>query len=172
MLHQISFQGSPVMVTQGALRPVGFVPGTLIRTPQGDVAVETLLAGDIVMNEQGDWVELRGTSVLNARQIDVVRIAARQPAGAALTPSAELLLPADHPVMVSDWRTQIIFGQSQMLARAASLVDDRFVTRETRRNQRLVRLHFDKPQVVLANGVPAASARDRAPVAANSATRH
>jgi hypothetical protein len=172
MLQQISFDQSPVIVTQGALRPIGFLPGTMIRTPQGDTPVESLLAGDIVLTAQGDWVELRGTSVLNARRLDVVRVSAKQPKDAAVTPERDLVLPVDHPVLVSDWRAQVIFGQSQMLTSAASLVDDCHVTRETRRAQRLTRLHFDTPQVILANGVPAASARDRAPVAANDSTRH
>jgi hypothetical protein len=161
MLTQILASLPPVAHASRRSRPVGLLPGTLVQTAEGGIPVEFLLAGDIVMTRNGP-VELRGTSMVMARDFDVVVIEPGAPV-ADVPPAQPLIVPADQQVLVRDWRATILHGQSEMLTPAASLVDDVLVRRETRARQRLIRLHFDAPQVIRAGGVEVASARTRAP---------
>jgi hypothetical protein len=135
------------------------VAGTLVDTTEGPLPVEYLLAGDRIVTPDGP-VELRGTSVLEARDVDVVVIA---PGSGENSPNRPLTLPASQPVVLRDWRAQLIHGTDSMLTPATSLVDGVAITRERRESLRLVRLHFDTPRMICANGMQVASARRRAP---------
>ena len=161
MLSQILSTLPPVVHASRRSRPSGLLPGTLVQTTEGEIPVEFLLAGDIVLTRKGP-VELRGTSAVMARDVDVVVIRPGAPVGGVAAKVA-VTLPADQQVLVSDWRATILHGQSEMLTPASSLVDDVLVRRETRARQRLIRLHFDAPQVIRVGGVEVASARTRAP---------
>lgn len=144
-------------------RPAGIPAGTLIRTTEGEVPAEFLLAGDRVLTRAGP-AELRGTSVIELRRADLVSIRPAALRGAHPRPDRPLLVPASQPVLIRDWRAMLIHGTEEMLVPASSLVDDVLVTRERRDALRLIRLHFDTPQVFWADGVELASARRRAPV--------
>lgn len=161
MLSHFAVQLPPVAHATRRSRPTGIVAGTLVRTADGDLPVEFLLAGDIVMTRNGPR-ELRGTSLVMGHEIEVVVIEPGAPVSGA-TMSRPVTLPADHQVLVRDWRATILHGQSEMLTPASSLVDDGLIRRETRATARLIRLHFDTPQIVWADGVEVASARTRAP---------
>ncbi|MCW1932678.1 Hint domain-containing protein [Pararhodobacter zhoushanensis] len=163
MLSSITPQLSPLPLATRRSRPTGLVPGTLVRTRDGEMPVEFLLAGDLIETADG-LVELRGTSVLAARDVDVVVIEPGAPV-AAVGQGRALVVPVDQQVLVSDWRAMILHGQAQMLTPASSLVDDLLVRRETRAAVPLIRLHFDTPQVIRADGIEVASASTRAPVA-------
>ena len=144
-------------------RPTGFIAGTLIRTPEGDMPVEYLLAGDLIETLNNGVVELRGTSLIEVRSLDVVTISPTALGQTDARPGRDLVVPVNQQVLVHDWRAQILHGQDAMLTPASSLVDDHKVTRETRQSVRLIRLHFDKPQILWADGLELASARTRAP---------
>lgn len=161
MLSQLIASLPPVVHASRRSRPCGVLPGTLVRTTEGEIPVEFLLAGDVIITRKGP-VELRGTSVVLGRDVDVIVI---DPASAVATghTTRALTVPADQQVLVRDWRATILHGQSEILTPAASLVDNVLVRRETRARQRLIRLHFDAPQVFWAEGVEVASARTRAP---------
>lgn len=161
MLSHLLATLPPVIHASRRSRPTGLLAGTVVRTTEGDIPVEFLLAGDIVLTRGGP-VELRGTSTLVGHDIDVVVIEPGAPVSGAVL-GQSVTLPADHQVLVRDWRATILHGQSEMLTPAASLVDDLLIRRETRAKARLIRLHFDAPQVVWAGGVEVASARTRAP---------
>lgn len=160
----------PVQHASRRSRPTGLIAGTPVLTAEGEVPVEFLLAGDIVITRRGP-VELRGTSTVVARNIEVVVIEPGAPVSGQM-PGQALVVPADQQVLVRDWRATILHGQSEMLTPAASLVDDLLVRREKRAIQRLVRLHFDAPQVIRAGGIDVASARSRAPEAQRRAALH
>lgn len=170
MLSQLLVSLPPVVHASRRSRPTGLVPGTPVMTDAGEVPVEFLLAGDRVMTRKG-LVELRGTSTVIARQVDVVVIEPGAPVSGAI-PGKALVVPADQQVLVRDWRATILHGAAEMLTPAASLVDDLLVRRETRALQRLVRLHFDAPQVIRAGGIDVASARTRAPEGAGRPLLH
>lgn len=142
-------------------RPTGFVEGTPVMTDEGERPVETLLAGDRVMTRDNGLVELRGTSTLVACDIDLIGF---WPEGADPTAGPPLLnLPSMQQVAVADWRAQVLYESDSILTPAGSLVDGLRVLRRKRGLLRLVRLHFDTPQLVLSQGFALASEQTRAP---------
>ncbi|WP_417628795.1 Hint domain-containing protein [Pararhodobacter aggregans] len=167
MLPQLAPRLPPLPLATRRSRPTGLLPGTLVETAEGPMPVEFLLAGDRIRTRNG-LVELRGTSVLEALSVEVVVI--DSPAATGGEAGAPLTLPANQQVLVRDWRAMVLHGQDEMLTPAASLVDDLFVRRETRARLRLIRLHFDAPQVFSAGGHEIASART--PVAAHQRWLH
>lgn len=144
-------------------RPAGLVPGTPVATTEGEIPVEFLLPGDLILTGNGP-IALRGTSTLAALEADVVTIAPGAPVGGQRHSGPALLLAASQMVLIRDWRAAILHGQDRMLTPASSLVDGLHIQRETRARLRLIRLHFDAPQVIRAGGLDLASARSRAPV--------
>ncbi|MCB1404976.1 MAG: Hint domain-containing protein [Rhodobacteraceae bacterium] len=172
MLHQVTASLAPVPLVGAAARPTGLVAGTLIRTTEGEFPVEYLLAGDLIETVNNGAVELRGTSLVEARDVDVVSFtddrSSRAPDGAR----RRLVVPVNQQILVHDWRAQILHGQDAMLTPASSLVDEVQVTRQRRARLRLIRLHFDTPQVIWADGVEVASARTRAPAIRGPRTLH
>lgn len=164
MLQQFITSLAPEVKLVGARsRPTGLVAGTLIRTAEGEFPVEYLLAGDMIETANNGLVELRGTSLIEAREVDVVMISADAMGDPLARPAHDLVVPVQQQVLVHDWRAQILHGQTSMLTPASSLVDDVQVIRQTRARVRLIRLHFDQPQVIWADGLQVASARTRAP---------
>ncbi|WP_068304973.1 Hint domain-containing protein [Pararhodobacter sp. CCB-MM2] len=162
MLHQLVPQLAPLPRVTRRSRPTGLTEGTMVMTSEGAIPVEFLLSGDKILTRNG-LIELRGTSVLQALEMDVVVI---DPEAACQTdPLADtMVLPASQQVLVRDWRAMILHGQEEMLTPVSSLVDDITIRRETRKSLRLFRLHFDAPQVIKAGGLELASARSRAPL--------
>jgi hypothetical protein len=131
----------------------GFGTGTMIRTTQGDMAIETLLAGDVIVTAQGRQIELRGVSINNVHNVDLVTI---DPAAHGIGRQAKpLVVGAAQHLLLNDWRMQVVFGDSG-LTRASQLVDEVLVRRDTHENAALYTLHFDTPCLVLANGLEAA----------------
>ena len=173
MLHQVSLAYSPIAamrpIVRAGLNPVGFAPGTMIDTPDGRAPIESLMAGDKILTAAGDIVELRGTSQIEAHGIDVVRISPAGLGDVTKRPNRDLVLPVSQPVQMADWRAKVVSGADTMLTEAGSLVDGVLVTRETRASIVLTRLHFDTPQVVLADGLPVGNTRVRV---ASVATAH
>lgn len=160
MLQHLVPQLAPVPRATGRSRPTGLPVGTPVMTPQGEMPVEYLLAGDLVLTRNGP-MPLRGTSTIQALDVDMVVIDPEAPLGRAPRFDA-ITLPASQSVLVRDWRAMILHGQDEMLTPVSALVDDITIRRESRRSQRLIRLHFDRPQViVIAGGLELASARSR-----------
>ncbi|WP_284944528.1 Hint domain-containing protein [Acidisoma cladoniae] len=84
-----------------------FVAGTRIRTPRGDVRVETLREGDEVITVTDGvtqvmpvtWIGMRAVDILRHRDADKVRpIRIRQGAFADNLPARDLLLSPDHAI--------------------------------------------------------------------------
>ncbi|WP_165814399.1 Hint domain-containing protein [Pararhodobacter oceanensis] len=158
MFQQFTPSLVPVPRVSARARPTGLLAGTVVRTADGELPVEYLLAGDRVATVSNGLVELRGTSLVEAQDIDVVCFAP-----SALGRLRDLVVPMHQQVLVHDWRAQILHGRDSMLTPAASMVDDLHVTRERREAVRLIRLHFDDPQVLWADGLKVASAPTPAP---------
>jgi hypothetical protein len=102
-----------------------FVTGTLIRTPAGDVAVESLQQGDAVTVTDGRTAAIRwiGRRTVNTRFADALTaMPIRIKAGALgeAAPSRDLLVSPDHALLVDD-----------VLIHAGALVNDVSIVRET-----------------------------------------
>ncbi|MBI1220905.1 MAG: type I secretion protein [Rhodobacteraceae bacterium] len=154
-LDPATFDGSSY-VTQDTQMPVGqlgppcFTPGTLIATPQGDRAVETLQPGDLVLTQDHGpqmlrWIGQR--QVIGRGDFAPVRIAA-----GALGNRRDLLVSPQHRMLVGGWRAQLFFGADEVLVAARHLVNDTTIRVQPRPQVTYIHLLFDRHEVIFAEG--------------------
>lgn len=107
-----------------ALNVKCFYPGTLIRTPSGEVAVETLKHGDLVLTHDGReipvaWLGRQTVSTVFAEKNRVLPIRIKAGALAENVPARDLLVSPDHAMFVDG-----------ILIHAGALVNDTSIVRE------------------------------------------
>jgi Hint domain len=105
--------------------PLCLMPGTKISTPKGEIAVETLSRGDLVVTTDGRaapvaWIGRCTVSTRFADPLRVLPIRIRADALGDNTPSCDLLLSPDHAVLVDG-----------VLVHASALVNGSSIVRET-----------------------------------------
>lgn len=79
--------------------------GTMIRTHGGEVAIETLKRGDLVLTNDGrsvpvDWLGIQTVSLMFADKMRVLPIRIRAGALAEKVPSRDLLVSPDYALLV------------------------------------------------------------------------
>ncbi len=128
-----------------------FVAGTLIATPDGERAVETLMPGDLVLTQDDGPQPLRwmGTRTVAANgDFAPVRIRA-----GTFGAHRDLLVSPLHRVLIRDSLAEILFGEAEVLVAARDLINDRSVTRQEGGQVEYVHLMFDRHQVVFSEGL-------------------
>jgi Ca2+-binding RTX toxin-like protein len=104
-----------------------FTPGTMIATARGNVAVEKLTPGDRVLTRDNGYQTLRW---VGTAQVDGVRLAAdpslqpiliRKDALGPGCPGRDMMVSRQHRMLVGGQRSELLFGETEMLARAAHL---------------------------------------------------
>jgi hypothetical protein len=128
-----------------------FVAGTRIRTAEGEVPVEHLRPGDMVLTRDEGAQPLRWSgsrTVAATGDFAPIRIAA-----GAFGQHDELWLSPLHRVLVRDALAELLFGESEVLVAARDLVNDRTVRRVAGGEVSYVHLMFDRHQVVWSQGL-------------------
>jgi len=128
-----------------------FVVGTSIRTPDGEVSVETLRPGDLVITQDEGpqplrWIGRRRVAAEGA--FAPIRIAAN-----TFGRHRELLLSPLHRVLIRDSLAELLFGEREVLIAARDLVNDRSVRRVEGGMVDYVHILFDRHQVVFSEGL-------------------
>jgi len=128
-----------------------FMPGTRICTPTGEIAVEMLKRGDMIVTADRRSVPVSwiGRQTISARFADPVRVLPIRIKGGALgdnVPSRDLLLSPDHAILIGD-----------ILVQAGALVNDISIVRETSGPKTFTYYHveLDDHSLVLAENTPA-----------------
>ena len=129
---------------------VGLVSGTLILTSDGEKPVELLCPGDRVITRNAGFVALKTIQSVHV-SIEAVKIAAGSLGDTK--PTHDVTLPAAQMVLVRDWRAKALRGASQAVMPAGCLIDGEFVTSLGLQDMTLMRLGFDAPYVVYADGL-------------------
>src|SRR5262249_18114285 len=131
--------------------PICFMPGTRVRTPDGEVAVETLKRGDLVLTANGRaapvvWIGRSTVSTLLADPLRVLPIRITASALSAGVPSRDLLVSSNHAIRLDD-----------VLIQAGALVNGLSIVRETQVPQTFTYYHIelDDHSLVLAENTPA-----------------
>lgn len=114
--------------------PPCFTPGTMIRTPEGLRAVETLQVGDLVETFDHGPQPIRwiGSSDVGPFRMALspgfrpVRIC--KGAFGNGRPERDLVVSPQHRVLLEGWRAELLYGEVQVLIAAAHLIDDRKVS--------------------------------------------
>ncbi len=142
----------------GATFPICFMTGTLIATPSGEVAVERLAAGDLVLTADGRtlpvrWVGRQTISTLFSDPARSYPVRIRAGALGDGLPRRDLLVSPGHAMLVDG-----------VLACAAALVNGTSIRREATPPAVFTYFHIELAthELVLAEGAPAESFVDNA----------
>lgn len=144
-------------VTDGHYSPLnaqelchGFPVGTPILTATGELPVEFLSAGDRIVTRNGGMTELLAINA-TTHATQAVKVSAA--ALGADMPAQDVLLPADQPALVRDWRAKTIFGTTQAITPIGHVADGTMIKHVGVRRLVLFRLTFDRPRVIYAAGL-------------------
>lgn len=137
-----------------------FAAGTGIRTPLGEVAVEALVPGDLVVC--GDNVA-RPVRLIAQRYVAPEELAThpqfrpiRIRAGSLgrNLPESDLRVSPQHRILIDDWRAELMFGAPEVLVAAQHLVNDTDIMPDHRAEDvSYYHILFDSHQTVWSNGL-------------------
>ncbi len=127
------------------------MPGTMIATPTGEVAVETLKAGDMVSLADGGsaavtWLGRQTVATLFADPLRSFPVRIKENALTDGVPARDLLVSPDHALLVDD-----------VLTHAGALVNGVSILRETEMPDRFTYYHVEVADhsLILAENTPA-----------------
>ncbi|MEM7060066.1 MAG: Hint domain-containing protein [Pseudomonadota bacterium] len=134
---------------------VCFTRGTMIETPDGEVAIEDLAEVDLVMTRDNGAQPLRwiGSKALPAHgKLAPVMIKA-----GALDNDRDLQVSQLHRMLVTDWRAELMFGEAEVLATAKHLVNGDTIYVAEGGEVEYFHMLFDNHEIVTANGAASES---------------
>ncbi|MEM1161702.1 MAG: Hint domain-containing protein [Pseudomonadota bacterium] len=134
---------------------VCFTAGTMIDTPNGEVAIEDLSEGDLVLTRDHGAQPIRwiGSKTMPARgKLAPVTIKA-----GALDNDRDLKVSQLHRMLVTDWRAELMFGEPEVLATAKHLVNGDTIFVAEGGDVEYFHILFDNHEIVTANGAPSES---------------
>jgi len=141
-----------------------FTTGTLIETPDGPRPVESLTAGDMVLTvdsgpQQLIWVGRTHVSSLRLALHPQLRpVLIRAHALGHGRPARDLQVSPQHRILVDGWRAEMLFGESEVLAAAAHLVNDHTVLRSAQVCEvTYIHLQCAAHEVLISEGLPSES---------------
>lgn len=138
--------------------------GTRITTPEGDLPVEDLRPGDLVLTADGRAEPVRwiGSRRLSRAELAAnpslrpIRIAAD--AFRPGRPGRDLRVSPQHRILLEGWRAELLFGEDRVLVPAKGLVDDGPI-RVDHGSEAVEYFHilFDRHEIILTEGQPSES---------------
>lgn len=143
--------GTTVNSATDQLNVTCFFPGTMVRTPDGEIAVETLKCGDLVLTVDEwalpvSWLGRQTISTLFGDPMRVLPIRIKAGALAENVPSRDLLVSPDHALLV-----QGTLIQAGALVNGSSIVRERNVPRVFT----YYHVEVDDHSLILAENTPA-----------------
>ncbi|MBY8976670.1 Hint domain-containing protein [Rhodobacteraceae bacterium NNCM2] len=132
--------------------PICLTRGTMVLCPEGERPVEALRVGDLVMTmDRGPqpirWIGSR--SVVGLGKMAPVFI----PAG-ALGNTRDMRVSQQHRMMISHWRSDLMFGTPEVLAPARSLAGAADIRLSPCNSVEYFHLFFDRHEIIFAEGCP------------------
>jgi hypothetical protein len=156
--------GTPISLTPdthglgGADYTFCFMPGTLIATPQGERAVETLAIGDLVTTVEGTarpirWIGRQAVSTLFADPLTKLPVRIKAGALAEGVPSRDLLVSPGHALLIDG-----------VLVQAGALVNGTTIHRDDSVPANFTYYHIETADhaIILAENTPAETFVDNA----------
>ncbi len=136
-----------------------FTPGTRISTPRGDVAVEALKPGDLVVTRDNGpqeirWIgqkALKGPPLRFDNRLQPVRI--RAGALGPNLPDHDLRLSPGHRVLLLGDHRTLDVAEAEVFVSARHLVGTRGIAQDAVSEVRYLHFMCDRHEVVLSNGV-------------------
>ncbi|PLS22179.1 Hint domain-containing protein [Neptunicoccus cionae] len=141
-----------------------FTPGALITTPRGQVQVQDLQVGDLVITADNGlqairWIgrkRMTGARLQAYPELRPIRI--RKDAFGPGQPTRDLWVSPQHRMLVRSERATLDFGETEMLLPAKGLLNDSSITVDYgMRETDYIHILFDRHEVIFANGTPSES---------------
>lgn len=144
--------------------PVCFLPGTMIATPDGPRAVESLQPGDFVCVAKGKPAKVFWVAKSHFTYAEMLQNAALRPvcidAGSLApgVPARDLWVSQQHRIALRGWQVEMLTASDAAFAHAKHLAPQPGIPgREWRDGVDYVHLMFDRHHIVEANGAEAES---------------
>ena len=150
-----TFVTTPTSIPVSSLLPICFTPGTRILTPEGEVPVESLAVGDLVVTlDRGPqpirWIGRR--TFPGEGRSEPVRVAA-----GALGNTREMRVSRQHRFLLRGWRADLHFGESEVLVAVCHLMNGTSIAASPCAEVDYIHLLFDRHEIIFAEGAPAES---------------
>ncbi|MCG6882429.1 MAG: Hint domain-containing protein [Silicimonas sp.] len=163
----------PSRITEAREGVVCFTPGTMLETPEGLRAVETLVAGDRVVTKDAGaqtivWAGSRNVSGARLYAMPDLRpVRIREGALGTGRPNGDLIVSPDHRMLVGGAAARALWGEDEVLVAARDLIDGQRIARDLAAKSVVYHhLMLEHHHVLIANGVetesfhPAAASLD------------
>lgn len=128
-----------------------FTTGTLIHTANGPMPIETLTAGSMIQTLDHGLQPLRAMltrSVPGDGRFAPIRFKA-----GALGNTRDITVSPAHRMLLSDWRAELLFGESEVLVTARALLNDSTITRTPCDQVTYFHLLLDQHEIIFAEGI-------------------
>jgi hypothetical protein len=135
--------------------PACFVQGTRIATPRGEIAVEDLSRGDLVLTRDAGIQPIRWTGTCTGAAVD--DLAPVTIMAGALGNVRNMQVGPQHRMLISDWRAEILFAESEFLVTARDLVNGETIFVQPGGEVTYHHILFDTHQLVFAEGIASES---------------
>ncbi|MBL1438315.1 MAG: Hint domain-containing protein [Rhodobacteraceae bacterium] len=134
---------------------VCFAAGTLIQTENGEIAIEDLQAGDLVVTHGNGLQPIRwiGHRTVSANGTFAPICITK----GTLGNTRDLLVSPAHRMMISGARTSVLFSEDEVLVPAKALIDGDRIYRKTGGEVTYYHILFNAHEVIFAEGAPTES---------------
>ena len=135
-----------------------FTPGTLIGTPQGARAIETLKKGDLVLTLDNGfrpivWVGTKRLTGTTLSEYDTLQpISIRRGALGYDTPNRDMMVSRQHRMMLSSSKADLLFDTHEVLIRAKHLISLPGIKEVHLESVTYIHIMFEQHEIVLADG--------------------
>ncbi len=134
---------------------VCFTRGTMIETDTGEIVIEELSVGDMVLTKDNGLQELRWIGSRKVPAMD--KLAPIMIKAGAMANDRDLLVSPQHRMVVEGWKPELLFGEREVLAAAKHLINNDTIYVQAGGDVEYFHMLFDKHQIVYANGAASES---------------
>ncbi len=154
-LTVVSTQEGPSFESSDFASPICYGSGTLIRTSAGDVAIDVLKPGDLVWTKDDGYLPIRWVGSQDVIACNTFRPVI-VPAG-GLFADKPLVVSQQHRLLVTHPTAELLFGATEVLIPAISLVDAGLARLSKEKTARFHHILLDKHSVIIADGAKSES---------------
>lgn len=136
-----------------------FTPGSLVATDRGDIAVEDLREGDLVLTRDNGlqpirWAGRRDLSTLDLFLHEALRpVLIRKNAFGAGLPLRDMMVSPQHRMLVEGALAEMYFGEAEVLVAATHMVGQPGIERAFPKGVCYLHLLFDRHEILSVDGV-------------------
>lgn len=135
-----------------------FTSGTLILADRGEIAVERLVPGDMILSRDNGWQPIRwiGRRMIAPEDLQVqpnfAPVLIGQGALGDGMPQRDMMVSPQHRLLMTGLRAQALFGEHEVLVVAAHLLGEPGISRARADGISYFQIMFDQHEIIRANG--------------------